>query len=327
MAIGKNPLYKSISLFLKAAIALASLWYIYSKAFQQNDLAALFSFDASRSYFLALCVVFMLFNWSLEALKWQMLVSRIEQTRFLKALQGVLCGLTVSIFTPNRAGEFAGRIFLLQKANRVEAALLTFAGNAAQLFITFLMPVLGFIVWHLSNTGFFSGVEILAADESDYYTSEGILSGTFLVSLLTFIFTVSAGALLMLFRDKFRNRYVQTVKSISSREWWRLLLLAFSRYVIFFFQFYFLLLLFEVDVTLKNAFIMIPLVFFVITAVPTFALTEIGVRGTAALVFFSMISANSDGILSAALLLWFVNLALPALAGLYFVFELRFFRT
>ncbi|MEW6469297.1 MAG: lysylphosphatidylglycerol synthase domain-containing protein [Bacteroidota bacterium] len=316
-----KKLYKSISLFLKLLITALSLWYIYSKVFRQNDPASLFSnMNPSRSYLLGLVLVLMPLNWSLEALKWRMLVARLEPLSFFRALQGVWCGLSVSIFTPNRVGEFSGRIFLLEKADRIRAALLTFAGNAAQVFVTLGMAALSFVLWRLF------GLELPAHDESAYYYSQGVLNGVSLTGLLSFIFALSLAALVLLFRGRITNRHALVIRSISAPEWRKLIWLSLARYMVFLLQFYLLLRLFDVDVRFGAALILIPLVFFLITVIPTFALTEIGVRGSAALFLFSLVSDNESGILAASLLLWMINLALPALAGLFLIFRLKFFR-
>ena len=326
MPIEKKILYKSISLFLKVLIATGSLWYIYLKVFQQNNFKSLFLFNSSKIYLLILTILLMFVNWSLEAAKWKMLVSRIENQTFFQSLKGVLCGLSVSVFTPNRVGEFSGRIFLLSKANRIDATLLTFAGNVSQLFVTLLMPVISFLVWRLSNSGTISAINLIAQNESEYLEQIGILNAVSLVSAFSFILALCLILLIYLFRNKITNKYLQIVKTIDRKEWLLLLVLSFIRYLVFFAQFHFLLLLFDVNISMKNSLIMIPLVFYVITIIPTFTLTEVGVRSSAALFFFSLISTNSDGILSASLMLWIINLALPAVAGLLFVFQLKFFR-
>jgi hypothetical protein len=50
-------------------------------------------------------------NWGLESLKWQRLIYPLETPVFLPVvLKSVLCGVTVSMLTPNRTGEYVGRI-------------------------------------------------------------------------------------------------------------------------------------------------------------------------------------------------------------------------
>ena len=65
---------------------------------------------------------------------------------------------------------------------------------------------------------------------------------------------------------------------------------------------------------------------FIISVIPTIAITEIGIRGSVAILLFGLVSENTVGILSATFVMWVVNLLLPALIGTIFIFTLKFFR-
>ena len=52
----------------------------------------------------------MLVNWSLEAYKWGALVDRFQSLSFSKKLISVLMGLSIGFLTPNRIGDYAGRL-------------------------------------------------------------------------------------------------------------------------------------------------------------------------------------------------------------------------
>lgn len=66
-------------------------------------------------YLLVVVILLVPANWSLEALKWKYAISKLENISFWKAIKGVLTGLTVSTVSPNRVGEFFGRLFYLEK--------------------------------------------------------------------------------------------------------------------------------------------------------------------------------------------------------------------
>ncbi|MBE9468956.1 MAG: hypothetical protein IMY72_11655, partial [Bacteroidetes bacterium] len=57
-----------------------------------------------------------------------------------------MSGVTVSIFTPNRVGEFGGRIFVLKRKNRVSAIFATIVGSFSQLIITIVVGLISLIV-------------------------------------------------------------------------------------------------------------------------------------------------------------------------------------
>ena len=112
----------------------------------------------------------------------------------------------------------------------------------------------------------------------------------------------------------------------NSADLLEVLLYSVARYIVFTTQFFILLQVFEVYVSYIDAFILTTTMLFVISIIPTIAITEIGVRGSVALFLFSLVSANIVGILSATFVMWVINLLLPALIGTVFIFTLKFFR-
>ena len=107
-----------------------------------------------------------------------------------------------------------------------------------------------------------------------------------------------------------------------------------TRYIIFFTQFYLALRLFDVGLAFREALLLLPVIYITLAIVPTIALTELGVRGSVAIYIIGTYMAFHGGatedlaaaILSAATLIWTINLAFPAIIGTFFVFNLRFFR-
>jgi hypothetical protein len=75
-------------------------------------------------------------NWGLEARKWQLLMKGIQPMNFITAFKSVLCGVTLSLNTPNRIGEYGGRILFVNDGNRLKAVTLSIAGSISQLIIT-----------------------------------------------------------------------------------------------------------------------------------------------------------------------------------------------
>ncbi|MDP7197522.1 MAG: hypothetical protein QF864_15220, partial [SAR202 cluster bacterium] len=112
----------------------------------------------------------------------------------------------------------------------------------------------------------------------------------------------------------------------NSQELAIVFILSIFRYAVFTTQFFILLKLFTVDITYFDAIILTMVMLFVISVIPTIAITEIGVRGSVSIFLFGLISTNSAGVLSATFVMWVINLLLPAIIGTIFVFTLKFFR-
>ena len=83
-------------------------------------------------------------NMAFETRKWQKSILPVERVPFRKAYTAIFTGITAGMMFPNRTGDFLGRIFILEKGNRIKAAMLTFVGNIAQMLIT---VSLGCIAW------------------------------------------------------------------------------------------------------------------------------------------------------------------------------------
>jgi len=334
----RPKLSKRRNRLIQAIILVAAYGFIYHQVFSEHgnrQLTGLLQqfITLGREKSLAtIILVMMLLNWGTEAVKWKYLIDRIEQISFLKSFKAILTGITISTFTPNRVGEYFGRAFILKKADPIDAIILTIVGSMSQLLVTviagttsllFLLPQ--FIAQNISLSGV-------------------VLPGLVIISIL-----LNAGFILLylnisairplaryFLKQHWRKvyRYISILRNIRPGTLAMVLLLSCLRYAIFFLQFYLALRLFDVRLSLHEALILLPVIYLALAIVPTVALTELGVRGSIAIYVIStylQIQSNAMGnmdsaILSAATLIWIINLALPAIAGTFFVFNLRFFR-
>jgi len=84
-------------------------------------------------------------NWGIESKKWQLLVHHVETFSFSRAFKSVLSGCSVTMLTPNRVGEYGGRILYVKPANRIKAISLTLVGSISQLLVTMVMGSVGLL--------------------------------------------------------------------------------------------------------------------------------------------------------------------------------------
>jgi len=328
--------YKILGFALKLLIVIGAFSFIYNQIFNKEDISEIKVFaeamvDEPSDYLLLLLVcLLMLINWSLESVKWQFLIKKIENISFIVSLKAIFAGTCVSIFTPNRIGEFGGRIFYLKTADRIQAIIITIIGSMGQLLITVLLGSVC-LLFYLSN--------YYDQELNNYwlYTIAFIVMALMFLSvavflnasILTPLLNRMIGASVNGKRQKLMHRwtkYIEVFSFYSSSDLTRLLAICFIRYLVFTIQYYLLLVIFGVEVPIVEGLMMIVLSFFVMAAVPTVALTELGVRGSVAIYFIGLLSDNNLGITAASFSLWFINLVIPALVGALFVFGLTFFR-
>ena len=144
---------KRIGWLIKAILAVAfgiSLYY----QFQHKNIRSLNStiihhFGPKSYAALVLLILLMLLNWSIEAFKWRLLVSKMQKISFIDALKGVWCGVTIGTFTPNRVGEFGGRILFLRERNQVKGIIVTLIGSFGQITTTLITGLSSLILFIL----------------------------------------------------------------------------------------------------------------------------------------------------------------------------------
>ena len=329
---------KTYNILIRVAILLFTYGFIYKEVFYKHDFKNVLTTledDLSNEMFLknlALVIFMMIINWTIETIKWRFLISRIEKVGFFKAFQAVLAGVSVSSFTPNRIGEYFGRVFILQSASHMEGILITILGSMSQLLVTIFtgsIAMLIFIPVFLPESGLARG-----------YIYYSIVSITAVLNFIAFGLFLNINFLNILKEKILRNRLKGIRRFFRVFAFYRrkdlviVIGMSFLRYVVFSTQYYLLLRMFAVPVRLPEALMVISLVYFVMAVIPTIALTEIGIRGSVAIYFFGILlglqgSASeiaNFGILSASILIWVINLGIPAVVGSLFVFRLEFFR-
>jgi hypothetical protein len=263
----------------------------------------------------------MLSNWLLEAYKWRLLIMGIERISIWRSLKAIFSGITIAVFTPNRVGEYGGRVFHLKKADRIDATLLTIVGSYAQLIVTLVTGLFASIFFVPDYVG-------LGPITPMQYNLIALLGLAFCVFLIMLFLNTRllTNLLKWLPIPSKYGHYAEVFQYHKTGTLWKIFFASLGRYMIFTFQFYMLLRIFSVDVDYLHAMMMISMTYFVMTAIPTIAITELGVRGSMAVHFLGMIATDITGIFTASSMLWLINLAVPALVGIIFIFDLRFFR-
>lgn len=312
---------KSIKILIKWIVGpLLAVWLFYSLYQQvkaQPDIGTSiaiiktlpFGVDAWK-FWMVIILVFV--NWGLEAWKWQLLMQVLQPISFIAAFRSVLCGVTFSLNTPNRMGEFAGRILFVEEGKRIKAVSLSIAGGLAQLIVTMLMGCLGIIyVLYQTNTSA-SFLDISA------FWLRVFLYSSILSTLVLIVFFFRMGWMTRLleklpFAGRF-YKYIKVLDTFDAKILLRLLSISCFRYLVFILQYIFMLQILQVEQNMWTGFWIVTVMFWVLAIIPSFAIAELGIRGTVAKAMFGY-SANTLGILTATFGIWFVNLFIPALIG------------
>ncbi len=333
-----TKLRKTTNTVIKLLVVVLTFVFLYDQLVYRHDMDHILAFfpliveKQGLFYYLILVAVLLLANISIETIKWQLVISKLEEISFYRAVKAVLAGMAVSMFMPNRVGDYLGRVFILKKANRLQAVLVTILGSVAQLITTLLFG--------LGASLFYYPVIFDLSQPFHGWIYSGLVVGN-TVTAFIFIFAYLNFNLFSLIIKRISGRgylkiekYAEVFSLYTSGELFKILLLSIGRYLVFSFQFYLMLKVFQIPVHYFQSMMLIGMVYLFMTVIPTIALTEFGVRGSVSLTVFQQYlvfmglwnDTMAIGVVAASSLLWVVNLVFPAAFGTVFIFSLRFIR-
>ncbi|HEX5552035.1 MAG TPA: lysylphosphatidylglycerol synthase transmembrane domain-containing protein [Chitinophagaceae bacterium] len=259
-------------------------------------------------------IVMMVVNWGLEAWKWQILVRPLQRISFRRSFYAILLGVSFSVNTPNRIGEYGGRILYLKNNARLSGVMATMVGSFSQFITTLLFGIAGllFYIWHFTP---FTSSPVFTP-----YTWEMILLfGVLAVTATVMVLYYRLYLIVWLF-DRIRwlrrfRKFVEVINQFSGRFLSKILLLSILRYMVFSAQYLILLKVMGVDMVWWQGFLMIFLMYLIMAILPTIAIAELGIRGEIGLFLFGLISVNKIGIIAGTIGIWLINLVIPAILG------------
>ena len=293
---------------LKVAIVLiaALMLLLALRKFLANEEAIdLLVFNArENSGGLLLIVLLLPLNWFLETAKWKRLIAVAEKISWPQAWSAVLAGLAIGSATPNRIGEFAGRIFQLKQTPVRDGIVFTLVSSMMQVLVT---------------VGF--GIAGLLMTDPDKYLHSG----------KAFIWTVAAVGIICIglaYLKSSRGKiaeYFSAFRMIEGTVLRDVLILSAVRYMVYSLQFYLMLKICGVEASAMDLCWAIAVNYLVVTIVPSVIFSEMIVRGTVATGVIGGLCGNPGAAALAALLLWMINVGVPAAIGLFFVKNISFF--
>ena len=312
--------------------------FLYNEIFRKKDLSSVIEFypevSNNQGFFQILAIVFFLLivNYLLEAVKWRFFISPLEKISLWNSFKAVLTGVSVSMFMPNRVGDYLGRVFILKSADRLQAVISTILGSMSQLITTLLFGSIALLITFPDYMDL--------NDQINVWLYSGLWAVVIVGDFTIVFFYLNFGAFSSVIKRISGRSYEKIKKYADVFSLYRttdmlfVLIISILRYLVFSFQFYLLLLFFKVEIGYFEAMVLISLVYLVMAIIPTIAITEIGVRGSVSIFIFSYylnLSGNIDmnqelGVASASTALWLFNLVIPAFIGAIFVFSLKFFR-
>lgn len=309
--------YKSnqfLILGVKISIIACSFYVIYSKFTQPSNalLTELVAVLNAMPLFTIKSIIILLFlsvlNWVLEILKWQELVKTITVINFKKAAKQTLGAHTVSIFTPNRIGDYGAKALFFKSDLRIKIMALNAVGNMSQMAITMFFGSVGLFFFMLK-------FPLKIPFKTLHISTYCILSLVILAVLVCFKRFINF--------EIYYNKLKAFLTKIQLRTRFTTIIISFLRYLVFSFQFYFILKVMAVDLNYFTCMMVLSSMYLLSSIIPSLFIFDVVLKGGIAVYLFSFFNIDEIIILSCILTLWSFNVVLPSLLGNYVVLEYK----
>ena len=302
------------------------MWILYKKLFHNQNITQLWTdiktsvITTNNIILTSLALLLVPVNIYLEGIKWKFQLKPIENISNWKSFLSIFTGITAGMFFPNRMGNFLGRIFMLEKGDRIKAAMVTIVGGMGQMIATVSIGLIASIFFVKKHLVLLTIAVILI-----------------IVTLLIMYFNIQfLKYFQFLIPKKYKEKtkeYFEIFSLYNKDELFKILAISFLRYFLYTFQFVLLIWAFNVPLTYFKAMIPISLTYILMMVIPFITITEIAIRGSVSIFVFEkwfIINNISDSYLimvfSASSLLWIFNIAIPSIIGLFLTYRLNFFR-
>jgi Lysylphosphatidylglycerol synthase TM region len=299
-----------------AAISLILLYSIYGQVkLQLQHLDKNQWQHTGAPVFLYLCVALMFVNTSLEGYKWHLLAGEAGRHSYRTTFGSYLAGVAISIVTPNRTGEYPGRILYLNGGNTFRYINVSVLGVLTQLSGIYICGLAGLIYYNMTTHDLAGRIGLAFCIGSNICLSFVYMRFERWVPKMERIPWLRKFAL-----------YGRLARQIPKEKQKKIWMISLLRSIIFTAQYLFLLRWFNVVIPLAEGFCLSALFFWAMAVIPTIALTELGIRGSVSLHIFNHYSTNSIGILGATTGIWLLNLMIPAIIGSLLILRMRILR-
>ena len=319
----KPSVKTAINFLIKGALLLLLGFILYKQltkdgqSISESYQSLVASIKTVNIWYLVLVLCMMPINWIIESKRFQLLMSKFVVIDFATSLRSILSGLSFASVTPNRIGEYGGRVLALEAEDNKYGLLATFAGSIAQNLVNLILGLLGGL--------YFLNKYMEVADDQ-----------LLLMTLLVVLFCVAISVLyyrldllsrifkLLPFIPKISKvqRALDETKNLGSVILTKVLSYSFLRYAVYSSQYVLILYAFDFNIPIISAYSGVAFIYLVQSGLPIPPLFGLLARGEIAILIWGTFVDSELVILTATLLLWIINLILPSFIGLFIVYNI-----
>ncbi|MGM0580355.1 MAG: lysylphosphatidylglycerol synthase domain-containing protein [Bacteroidota bacterium] len=301
---------KTLLIILKLFVTILVLVFLYEKISEDKSaVLSAFQIFSDNIFILLLVVLLMPVNWLMEILKWKYSINPIANISINKATEGVLAGIALGFVTPHAIGDYFAKVFSLTHQDRKNALGLILISRMMQMLPT---AIFGLIAFYIYSSRSFSKINIPL---------------TLSYPILSVLGLLLAVLLLMIYFNRKHPKiqdYVIPVKKMGLKLLSMLAGLSVLRYFIFSAQFLLLLSVLDLKINIFMQFMGVAFMFLAKSILPTFNfLSDLGIREFSVALFFEAIEVDVAAVIASGLILWLINIAIPAFIGIFFIPRLK----
>jgi uncharacterized membrane protein YbhN (UPF0104 family) len=307
----KGTYMKRILKWMNAILGIVFfIWLAYRLKDDQEDAIKmqyfLTRFSSDYVFWLLGALLLVPVNISIDAYKWRLALQSRYRLGQSFAFRAILVGLSVGILTPNRIGEFAGRLLFVTSKYRIAATTATLISSLSALVVVYFLGGIA-ILWYEWPATF-----------PDWLRQAGVLIVLVAFGMLISIY-FGSNKLLTLIRKLPRGRrftkYLRFSAHFSKVTLFRLLVLSLIRALIVYIQLFCLARFVGLFLTFDTLIFIFPVLFLFQAIIPSSIFTDLGVRGSLAYILFFPFCGSVLLSIMPSYLLWLTNVIIPASLG------------
>ncbi len=238
-------------------------------------------------------------NWFFEWLKWNEIVTAIEEKENSNNLTAFASGIVSSFLTPSLSGNFLGRMYFYDKNKRWKITGYSIVANFSQFLVSILFGILA-----LQLTPVF------------YEVDNWLINLIWLIALcILVLFFFGEKILKNVSITKLQSVFIQLENGPSRLK---IFFLSFFRYLVFVAQYALALNAFgdKINFVILG---LIAVIFLLITLTPSLFFGKVIVRESISISVFSFVGMEPLTAAFASFTTWIFNLLIPAMIALIFV--------
>ena len=295
---------------LKPIIAILLFYCIYITLNGYKNELVWPSLSKNKIHYVFFVLILMPLNWFIESRRWQMVMQYIGKPVSLKkSIESTIAGLTLSMITPFKLGDYAGRMLLLRSEYKKSSLYATLLCSIYQNVVNLSFGIIAMYFLIQLNNHF------------EEHMWPFVILNTVVVVMALFVMLkvdVIIGHIgsIPWVNEKLsvdRNSELDVVSKL------RLMLLSILRYSIYITQYLLILYFLNVENSILELIGGISAIYLIQSTIPLPPFLSFLARTEIAILVWKIIGLHLSVALAATVMLWVINLMLPALLGLVLI--------